>query len=332
MKLIKKAIFIFLTIIILITIYLFIWYNNFKNKSLAENDFKIAINKGDSFYSLSEKLDISNIFLKIYLDKNKPDFDLKEWVYEVKSWTNLKWLIENLKNNKSLQENITILEWWNIFDIDENLYQKWLIKKWEYIEYVTNPDKIKALWNFFSFIQWLDSLEWYLYPDTYNVKLPFKIKNLVIKQLDNFEIKVYNTILKKYDNSTIKDIINLSSIVEKEERNPKHKAKVAWILKKRLNANWKLWADITACYAYKLTSEECKLSLSKYINKKNDYNTRTKTWLPKTAIWNPNFETIFSTLNDEKTEFWFYLHNIKNWDIYYAKTNEEHEANKIYMR
>jgi len=65
---------------------------------------------------------------------------------------------------------------------------------------------------------------------------PFKINNFVIKQLETFEIKVYEKILKNLDTKTITDLVNLASIVEKEERNNNEKPTVAGILKKRLNA------------------------------------------------------------------------------------------------
>jgi cell division protein YceG involved in septum cleavage len=43
-------------------------------------------------------------------------------------------------------------------------------------------------------------------------------------------------------------------------------------------------ADITVCYPYRLTGNECKLVVSKYIKDKNEYNTRTMRGLPKTPI------------------------------------------------
>ncbi|MDR0772635.1 MAG: endolytic transglycosylase MltG [Candidatus Peribacteria bacterium] len=66
-----------------------------------------------------------------------------------------------------------------------------------------------------------------MYPDTYKMNVNFKINEFVIKQLDTFEVKVYDKILQKYDVGTINDIINLASIVEKEEKNPQEKPIVA---------------------------------------------------------------------------------------------------------
>jgi UPF0755 protein len=119
--------------------------------------------------------------------------------------------------------------------------------------------------------------------------------------------------------------------VEKEEKNINEKPIVAGILKKRFDNGWQIWADITVCYPHELTSNECKMVISKYITEVSDYNTRTMVWLPKTPIWNPSFETINATLNYKSTDYWYYLHNINTWKIYYAKTNAEHEENKKYM-
>jgi UPF0755 protein len=227
-------------------------------------------------------------------------------------------------------KSVTILEWWNIFDIDEYLSNQSLIVAWEYITYVESSEKIQALSVFFPFLGSQKTLEWYLYPDTYDINSNnFKINELVIMQLEAFEVKVYNSLFNwKYSNDITESVINLASIVEKEEKNSSEKAIVAGILKKRVQEYWNIGADFTVCYAYRLTWEECKLVISKYINTDSDYNTRTIIWLPPTPIWNPSYETINATLNDEETPYYYYLHDITTGQIYYAKTNQEHNENK----
>jgi UPF0755 protein len=103
-------------------------------------------------------------------------------------------------------------------------------------------------------------------------------------------------------------------------------------LKKRLDNNWQIWADITVCYSHEITSKECTWKfIAEHVKEENEYNTRTRTGLPKTPIWNPSFETINATLNYKESEYWYYLHNINTWKIYYGRTSVEHEANKQYM-
>jgi len=51
--------------------------------------------------------------------------------------------------------------------------------------------------------------------------------------LENFTEKIYVPFLSGEDPDTVYNLINLASIVEKEERNPDEKSTVAGILKKR---------------------------------------------------------------------------------------------------
>ena len=326
----------FLIVILTVIVFYYKDYQEFTKKVITTENQIIEIKSWDTFKNIDEKIDwVDSFWLDLYIKNNGPDFELQIWNYNIKENSNIWEIIESLKEPIIAHEiNITTLEWWNIYDIDEYLSDKNLIEEWEYIEYINNVDKINKLTEFFWFIKWLGTLEWYLYPDTYKVNAQnFKINTFVIKQLENFEYKVYNKILLDLDNETITDIVNLASIVEKEEKNTAEKSTVAWILKKRLNSWWMIWADITVCYPHKLTAEECKMVISKYIHEKSEYNTRTMQWLPKTPIWNPSFETINATLNSIETMYWFYLHDTRTWKIYYAATNAEHEQNKrLYMK
>ncbi len=307
-------------------------YFSFPSAKLIEKDQKIHIDKQDRFATLWKKIpELDSIWYSLYLKMNKPNFQLQAGTFQLKKGDTVKNIFSDLQKPITDSKNITILEWWNIFDTDEKLTTMGLIQKWEYIAYVTNPEKIEALRKFYPFLEniKLESLEWYLYPDTYKVNPnEFGINILVIAQLDAFENQVYKKILSNKNSKEIYELLNLASIVEKEEKNSKNKPTVAGILKKRLDANWRIGADATVCYPYKLTSQNCKMVVSKYIYEKNDYNTRTKTWLPKTPIANPNFETVNATLNYKKTPYWFYLHNVSTGKIYFAETNAQHEENK----
>jgi len=334
----KSPIFLLLIFSWLIALFVSVFYHNyidFKKEVFTNQNQIVNIKSWDTFKSISEKIDwVDEFWLNFYLRFNKPDYELQTWKYSIKANSDIKTIISSLKEPILDEENITILEWWNIYDIDNYLAKKEIIVTWSYIDYVTSTEKITALTEFFPFIKDLKTLEWFLYPDTYTIsRNSFWINVLVIKQLENFEEKVYKKLLNKLDNETIEELINLASIVEKEEKNPQEKSTVAGILKKRLNADWQIWADITVCYPHELTSEECKMVVSKYINEKSEYNTRTMVWLPKTPIWNPSFETIEATLNHKKTHYWFYLHNVDTWKVYYGETNAEHENNKrLYLR
>jgi UPF0755 protein len=96
-----------------------------------------------------------------------------------------------------------------------------------------------------------------------------------------------------------------------------------------MKENWFIWADATVCYPYELTFLECTPEfIWNHIQVKNEYNTRTKLWLPKTPICNPSNDSIEAVYNTKDSEYYYYLHD-ENWQIHYARTNEEHVANKM---
>lgn len=325
----KKFLLLILIILWLAFVYFHFSYSNFKEKVIFTNEQNIEINRWETYYSLAKKLKLNDSYLKFYLKQNPPKKWLQAWTYKVTAWTNLAWLIKILEWNAISNDiSLTIIEWLNIYDIDSILTKKSLIKTWEFIAY--EKDNLQSLKDQFPFLKYALTLEWFLYPDTYNINPNnFSLDNFVkTKLLANFETKVIKWLNLNPDDKNLLDNIIMASIVEKEEKNSSEKSIVAWVLKKRLKEWWQIWADATVCYPYELTYDECTPNfIVNHIHDKNDYNTRTMIWLPKTPICNPSAETIEATINSKDSPYYFYLH-APNWQIHYATTNEEHEANK----
>lgn len=317
-----------LLIILLVPIYFIYSYNSFKNSIITPKEEILEIKKWDTYRSLANKFDLNNNYLKVYLKLNPPTNDLQAGNYKLKSWLNLEWVISSLKNPVTNDKQITILEWWNIYDIDNLLSKDDYIKAWDLI--ALNKEKLDNYKKEFVFLKNTETLEWFLYPDTYSINPNnFKLEGFVKTMLQNFDKKVIQELEIDPNDSDLQDKVILASIVEKEEKSVKEKATVAWVLKKRLKENWFIWADATVCYPYELTFDECTPAfIWNHIQDKNEYNTRNKLWLPKTPICNPSNNSIEAVYNSKDTPYYYYLHD-ENWQIHYARTNEEHVANKM---
>lgn len=317
-----------LLIILLVPIYLIYSYNSFKNTILTVEEQTLEIKKWDTYRSLAQKLDLNTNYLKVYLKLNPPKKDLQAGNYKLKKWLNLEWVIGSLKNPVTNDKQITVLEWWNIYDIDALLSKDDYIKTWELI--TLNKEKFDEYKKEFAFLNRAETLEWFLYPDTYSINPNnFKLEDFVKTMLVNFNKKVIQELEINPNDRDLQDNIILASIVEKEEKSVKEKATVAWVLKKRMEENWFIWADATVCYPYELTFDECTPAfIWNHIQDKNEYNTRNKLWLPKTPICNPSNNSIDAVYNSKSTPYYYYLHD-ENWQIHYARTNEEHVANKM---
>ena len=322
--------------ILVISGWVFWWkYSSFGDTTLSPKVSPLIVDQGSTFRSVLLEQGLDETMTKLYLRMNTPDFSLQAGRYDVEENMNLEDFLEALKSPLSetdLDINLTFLEGWNIFDIDEYLTSRRLIEVWDFINYAENDFRVLE-WDY-DYLKAALSLEGFLYPDTYTVNTgTFTSEILARKMLSNFNTKIYQPYLANADAETIYDLINLASIVEKEERNSAEKSTVAGILKKRWQEGWQIGADITVCYPQRLTSEECKLSVTKYLYEQNDYNTRQMTGLPKTPIGNPSAETFEATLNSKDTPYYFYLHNVDTGKVYYATTNAEHERNKaLYLR
>lgn len=256
-----------------------------------------------------------------------------------------------------IEEKITILEWWSIYDIDSYLVKKWYIQPKEYITYVSNQANIESFAKIYPFVQkfletkpqWAPnniSLEGLLYPDTYNIDPTHDIiKQIVRHQLQAFQTKVYwpyqsqidafsSQLQKEWYSFTLGwyNIVTLASIIEKEERSSKNKPIIAGIFLNRIQEGMRIDADITLCYGLHTGYEICTPSLIvKSINdEKNLYNTRVHSGLTPTPIANPSVVSFKALLEFIKSNNYYYLHG-SDGSIYYGKTIQEHNSNKKYL-
>jgi len=301
-------------------------------------DKTIELKSGQSAQTFFNELSWNHKFqVKWYIKTHKTDLSSIEWGEYVfsGSYTPASFVAAIIAGPQTSYARITVLEWWSIYDIDQSLTDKGLIKAGEYIAFVTDPSIIAKYQTRYEFLKTLTSpntLEWFLYPDTYNVdKQKNILDQLVYLQLDTFNKKVWGSAQQLLSTQKLNwyQVITMASIVEKEERNNANKATVAGILLKRFQIGTLIGADISLCYSFKQPYKVCTPSfIGQHVSEDtNPYNTRRVRWLPPTPIANPSLGSILAVLQPEQTPYFFYLHDNK-WVIHYATTLDEHNQNK----
>lgn len=333
----KKSFKIGWLLLLLILFWMFFIKSAFGSVSLTKN---IKIVSWDSFSKfINDFPKLKQIWLKFRV-RNSSIVDIsriEEWTYAFSGeYSQTDFLKVIAEWPKTMYQRYTVLEWRSIYDIDDDLTKKWIISQWEYIDFVTNSTYISRYQNRYDFLAkaWnIASLEWFLYPDTYNIDIQWNfIDQLVYLQLDNFNNKVWQAYSSKISSFTkLKwyEVVIMASIIEKEEKNNTNKSTVAWIFLNRLASKMLLWADITLCYWLKRPYSECTTNVivKNLDDSSNVYNTRANAWLPPQPICNPAVDTISAVLNYTNTNYLYYLHD-SNWVIHYWKTASEHNANK----
>lgn len=333
-----RVIKLFIWIIIILLWVFWLNYNNYVKWKDCETlnliPQRIVVEKWENFSTVLQKHTNSDLFSKIYLKLNPPEFSLQAGSYDVITICGIENFLEYLqKPINETDEYITLLEGWNIYDIDKTLSEKWLIIPGDFSSYATNCDNFCHLASTYSFLSETETLEGFLYPDTYAINPNnFTIEGLVQKMLQRFDEKVMQSwILSNLSHQEIVDTLIMASIVQKEANkrdNPKEIALIAGILKKRLEENWMIGADATVCYAYKIATQDCTpAKVLEYLYEKNDYNTRQMIGLPLTPIANPEAEIIQATVESADSPYYYYLHD-NSGQIHYGRNGTEHESNK----
>jgi UPF0755 protein len=175
----------------------------------------------------------------------------------------------------------------------------------------------------------ISSLEGYLFPDTYFFKKDLTAENIAKKMLDNFENKIDEALeleIKK-QNKKLSDVINLASIVEKEVPTSGDMKIVAGIFENRLSIDMPLQSDATLSYLLNDTIDSHTIEQT---NIASPYNTYKNKGLPPGPIANPGMQAILATVYPQETDYTYFLtaRNGVDKKVYYAKTYEEHLANK----
>jgi len=181
--------------------------------------------------------------------------------------------------------------------------------------------------------------EGYFFPDTYYFFRTMSADQVIsvisaqfTKEMKAFETDLVNekTVNPIYGKvRTLKDIITMASILEREANGKDEARVISGILWKRIQKNMPMQVDATFLYSIQkgssaLTQTDLKTD--------GPYNTYTRTGLPVGPIGNPGTVMIDAALHPTDSPYWYYLHDDKG-GIHYAKTYQEHLKNKkLYIR
>ena len=167
-----------------------------------------------------------------------------------------------------------------------------------------------------------NSLEGFLFPDTYEFRDSDGASVILGKFLENFELKAGN-LVNSYNTLTT------ASILEKEVQTEQDMRIVAGILNNRLRLGMLLQVDATLAH---ITGKKTGQITNQDKLIDSPYNTYKYTGLPPAPIANPGLKAINAALNPTSSDYLYYLTS-QDGATYFAETLEEHNKNKnLYLR
>lgn len=243
-----------------------------------------------------------NVFCKISTASEK----VSPGEYELKSTFDYRALIQNMRagSASTVTVDVTLPEGFTMRQIFQRLEEMNVCSYDELMESAAN-DKFN-----YSFLEGMEEgdatrLEGFLFPDTYEFYVGMQASSAINKMLETFYYKQTADMLKQASdmNMSMREIVNVASLIEKEAANDAERALIASVIYNRIYAGMQLGIDASVLYEY---PDHEGAPTAEMLQTDSPYNTRIRTGLPPTPICNPGMASITAALNPESTGYYYY--------------------------
>lgn len=175
-----------------------------------------------------------------------------------------------------------------------------------------------------------DSLEGYLFPDTYLMPVGASEDTVIREMLACFDRKVAKPLAPDFARSdmSFQEIITLASLIEREARVPKDRPMISAVLRNRLRVNMRLQCDATVIYAL---GHHVDRVLYRDLEIDSPYNTYRNAGLPPGPIANPGLDSIKAALHPAEADYLYYVAKPDGSHIF-SRTLDEHQRAKAIAR
>ena len=170
----------------------------------------------------------------------------------------------------------------------------------------------------------VDSLEGYLFPETYQFARGLEAEGLLGMMLDRFEAAA-GTALRAAAGArglTLHQLLTVASMIERETRVPDERPVVASVIYNRLAKGMRLEIDATVLYALGRHKDVVTLE---DLTVDSPYNTYRYRGLPPGPIANPGLAAVTAAATPAQTPYLFYVLK-PDGRHYFSRTLEEHRA------
>jgi UPF0755 protein len=283
-------------------------------------DLVFEIRKGDTFARINQRLYekglISDKRVFHYSAKFKNVMTkFKAGNFNIPNGSNVSEILEILVYGHPNLINVTIPEGKNMYEIAKLFEMNGIVSQQDFLNTVQNPDFIS------KFNIQANSLEGYLYPETYKFALNTPA-NLVAKSMvDLFvlktkEINFNHPFLDKHQ------VIILASVVEKETGAKIERPLIAGVFTNRLKQKMRLQSDPTTVYGiwHRYNGNIRKSDLLE----ETPYNTYKIPALPIGPICNPSLEAIRSVMTPDEHDFLYFVSKNDGTHVF-SKNYKDHD-------
>ena len=224
-------------------------------------------------------------------------------------------LVYRITHERGAPARVTIPEGFTRFDIARRLEEYGVCSEDDFLRVSSEPyGEIKS-----------NSMEGYLFPDTYELRRDSRASDVLSRMLTNFEQRT-SELFQRYQPPylselgwTRHEVVVLASIVEKEAVIPSERAIIAGVFLNRLRSETflpkhRLQADPTVAYGclFDGTISSCtefsgQVTRAMLNDELNLYNTYRHGKLPPGPISNPGLASLEATLNPANHRYFYFV-------------------------
>lgn len=251
---------------------------------------------------------------------------IKEGEYELHTRMTPLTILQILSQGKSIEYPITFQEGLNMYEMAQIFEDKGFGKKEDFLSLCRDRTFIRELLES-DLGSDLDSLEGYLFPDTYQFR-----RNVAPKLFIETIVKRFKSVYKEVSQSSntmkmpIHNHVTLASIIEKETGEPDERKLISSVFHNRLKQKMRLQSDPTILYGILDKTKVMPQNITKEdIRQYTKYNTYTVPALPHGPIANPGREALKATLNPGTSNYLFFVSN-NNGSHVFSKNLKQHNT------
>lgn len=265
---------------------------------------------------------------RLYSNFSHADEKLSPGTYKLNTNLDYRALVKKMQagSGSQLQTLVMFPEGYNMDQIFAKLEESGVCSKADLYEAAANAEYS------YAYLEGIESgdparLEGFLFPDSYYFYQGMQASSAINKFLSNMHYKLTDEMREQAAarGMSIRDVLTVASIIEKEAANDDERALIASVLYNRLAQGMPLQCDSTVDYALR-NEDHNGLSTELIYATDSPYNTYLYTGLPPTPICSPGIPSIQAALNPADTRYMFFALEVESKTVKFFITLEEHEA------
>lgn len=286
---------------------------------------RVEVKRGQNTSTILQQLQKAGVLRDewvplVYMKLLRGRDSLKAGVYEFDKALSPVDVLDKLARGDVILKSVTIREGLDRFAIAKLFAAEGLGTEEEWKKVTSEPDLVRDL------APEADSLEGYLFPDTYKFDPGTGAKTIAQTMVQNFRKHFGSELALITTGLTLHQTVTLASIVETEAQLPQERPIVASVYINRVRKHMLLGADPTVIYALKLAGRWDGNIRKNDLNVDSPYNTYRKPGLPPGPIANPGLASLRAAAAPATTPYLYFV--AKNDGSHVFTTNHiEHNRN-----